>query len=68
MVKKCIICSQPAQFCVKGSSECYCTPCAQDQFGDVSCLIAVEEAAKAVKQVVDDQLGELGFTEKDSNI
>jgi hypothetical protein len=58
MPKKCIICDDAAEFCVKGSSECYCKVCAQDQFGDLNLLVAVEEQAKGIKSKVDQILEE----------
>jgi len=46
MAKKCIICGNQAEFCIKGSSECYCPECAEEQFGDLDMLIKIEEADK----------------------
>ncbi|HLC67057.1 MAG TPA: hypothetical protein VJK52_05450 [Candidatus Nanoarchaeia archaeon] len=53
MPKKCTICEAEAQFVVKGTSDFYCPPCAEDNFGDVTLLIAIEEQAKALKEATD---------------
>lgn len=58
MTKKCIICNGPAEFCIKDSSECYCSDCAKEQFSDLSFLIKVEEAAKRIKNLVDEKIEE----------
>lgn len=50
MGKKCIICDEEAEFCIKGSSECYCRGCAEEHFGDVKMLQKVEEEAMNLKQ------------------
>jgi len=57
MTKTCIICEEAeAAYCIKGSSECYCLPCADEQFGDLSVLVKVEEEAKRLKEIVDNVL------------
>ena len=56
MVKKCIICDEPATFCIKDSSECYCTMCAKENFNDLSYLLRVEEQARKVKELIKNQL------------
>jgi hypothetical protein len=43
MPKKCIICSKDAVYCIKNSSECYCSECAEENFDDVSCLTKLGE-------------------------
>jgi len=58
MSKKCILCGEPAEYCVKGSSECYCKECAENQFGDVDYLVKVEEEAKKLKRFVEEKVGE----------
>ena len=58
MGKKCTICDDPAEFCIKNSSECYCKECAEEHFSDVSLLIKVEEQAKRIKELVDKQFKE----------
>ena len=59
MVKKCILCGKPAGYCIKGSSECYCKECAENQFGDLTYLVAVEEEAKKLRNVVEERIGGL---------
>ena len=49
MVKKCIICGKEAEYCVKNCSDYYCDDCAEEQFGDVGCLLKVEEEARKLK-------------------
>lgn len=61
MAKKCIICEGNAQFVVKGTSDFYCPPCAEENFGDVNLLIAIEEQAKALKAVTDAAAEEFQF-------
>lgn len=56
--KKCIICGAEAKFCIKGTSDCYCQECAEDNFSDISMLVKVEEEAQAVKRMVDNLLPE----------
>jgi hypothetical protein len=58
MSKKCIICDAPAEFCIKDSSECYCSACAKDQFDDISYLVKVEEEAQKLKEAVIEKLDE----------
>ncbi|MFH1324712.1 MAG: hypothetical protein ABIH64_05670 [Nanoarchaeota archaeon] len=38
MPKKCIICGNAAEFCIKNSSESYCQGCAEESFDDLECL------------------------------
>ena len=54
MAKKCIVCDKDAEFCVKGSSEYYCEECAQEHFADISYLQKVEEQARMLKKLVED--------------
>ncbi len=56
MPKKCIICDEEAKLCIKGSNDCYCEECANENFGDISYLVKVEEEAKALKRLVDDKI------------
>ncbi len=53
MPKKCLICSSEAQFAVKGTSDFYCGQCAEENFGDIALLVAIEEQAKQMKDAVD---------------
>ncbi|MBN1386680.1 hypothetical protein JW968_06965 [Candidatus Woesearchaeota archaeon] len=54
MPKKCIICHEKADFCIKDSSDFYCADCAKEYFADTSLLITVEEQAKRLKELIDD--------------
>lgn len=56
MAKKCIICGNEAEFCVKNSSECYCQNCAEEQFGDLDLLVKVEEEAQKLKDMLDEKM------------
>ncbi len=58
--KRCTLCDAEAKYCIKGSSECYCEECAIENFGDITYLIKVEDAAKELKDKVD-QLVEEGI-------
>jgi Zn-finger protein len=53
MPKKCIICSEDAEFNIKGTNDYYCKECAIEHFGDLSMLIKVEEIAKKIKDMID---------------
>ena len=48
MPKKCIICNKEAAYSIKDSSESYCTECAEEHFGDISCLTKLEDASSEV--------------------
>lgn len=52
MGKKCIICEAPAVYKIKDTADFYCQDCAQDNFADLTMLIAVEEEAQRLKKVV----------------
>ncbi len=43
MSKKCLICEQEAKYGIKSTKDYYCEECAQDQFGDISYLVSVED-------------------------
>ena len=53
MVKKCTICGEEARFGVKDTSDYYCEECAEENFGDVSLLVSVEEQAKKLKAAIE---------------
>ena len=53
MAKKCLICDDEATYCIKGTFDFYCEPCAIEQFGDVAVLVRVEEEAKRLKDMID---------------
>jgi hypothetical protein len=50
--KKCIICGEEAEFCIKGTSDYYCKGCAEEHFGDINVLQKVEEEAKRLKEFI----------------
>jgi hypothetical protein len=58
MVKKCIICGDPAEYVMKESNDRYCGECALDCFGDTSVLVHVEEQAKELKKLVKKEMTE----------
>jgi len=64
--KKCIICGAEAKFCIKGTSDCYCEECAEENFSDISMLVAVEEEVQTLKRLVDEKIDENNQDEEDS--
>ena len=56
MAKKCIICGNEAELCIKNSSEYYCSECAKEHFSDLNLLVAIEEEAKKIKEIVDEKM------------
>lgn len=58
MVKKCIICNNPAIYQIKNTSDYYCPDCAEENFADISILVKVEDEAKRLKALVDSKLGD----------
>jgi hypothetical protein len=42
MSKRCLICEQEATYAIKNTKDYYCKECAQDQFGDISYLVSIE--------------------------
>jgi len=57
-VKKCLICEEEAKFAIKSTNDYYCEECAQDQFGDISYLLKIEEATQQQEKSVIDKLEE----------
>jgi hypothetical protein len=53
MTKKCIICTKPAVYRIKDTPDFYCDECAEENFGDVSMLIKVEEEAQKLKKYLE---------------
>ncbi len=43
-MKKCVVCDEEAGFAIKETKDYYCKECAEEQFGDVSYLITINEA------------------------
>jgi len=58
MVKKCIICEKEAKYEVKGGNGFYCEECAEENFGDVSYLVKMEEEAQRLKIAIKGRLSE----------
>ncbi|MFH1440080.1 MAG: hypothetical protein ABIG89_05920 [Candidatus Woesearchaeota archaeon] len=56
MGKRCTICGKDAQFAIKDTSDYYCEECAEENFGDVSMLVAVEEKAQKLKAMLDNKI------------
>lgn len=56
MGRKCIICEKEATFKISGTNDYYCEECAIEYFGDLSCLVKVEDEAKKLKTVIDEKL------------
>lgn len=54
-MKKCIICKKNADYCIKGTSNCYCKECARKCFADLRMLKRVEEEAKKLKKLVEEK-------------
>ncbi len=59
MGKKCVICEEPAKFCVKGTNDFYCPSCAEENFADIGMLQKIEEEAKVLKKLIDEKTGSL---------
>jgi hypothetical protein len=55
MPKKCIICGDEAVYAIKDTSDFYCTECAEEQFGELSMLVKVEEQAAKLKKLIDER-------------
>ncbi len=55
MGKRCIICKEEANYLIKNTNDFYCQECAEDNFGDISYLITVEEQAKQLKQMIEEK-------------
>lgn len=56
MPKKCIICEKTAIFKIKDTLDFYCNECAEENFGDLTMLLKLEEEAKLLKKVIDEKL------------
>ncbi len=42
MGKKCVICDEPAIFCIRGTNDFYCNECAEESFSDLESLEKIE--------------------------
>jgi hypothetical protein len=58
MGKKCIVCSDPAKYKIKGTSDYYCEECAIEHFSDVDLLEKVEKEAQILKKLIKEKIGE----------
>ena len=56
MGKKCIICNKEAVYMIKGTTDYYCEECAEENFGDVSLLLKVEEEAQKLKEFIKEKM------------
>lgn len=65
MAKKCIICDKNATYKVKDTPDYYCDECAEENFGDVSVLIKVEEEALRLKEFLKEKVAECLCEEED---
>jgi hypothetical protein len=58
MGKKCIVCGEPAQYSIKGTSDYYCEECAIENFSDLELLQKVEEKALMIKEMIKEKMEE----------
>ena len=58
MAKKCIICDDEATYRIKDTSDYYCDACAQENFGDLSLLIKVENEAQLLQEYIQHKIEE----------
>ncbi len=56
MSKKCIICNGEAVYAIKDSSDYYCEECAEENFGDITMLVKVEDEAQKLKEFIKERL------------
>lgn len=66
MEKKCHICDKPAKFKISGTSDFYCEECAIEFFGDLSCLVEIEQEAKRLKKYLDEKIDDFERNEDDA--
>ena len=62
MAKRCIICSEEAEYKIKDTPDYYCKGCAEENFADLTLLVRVEEAQK-LKKFIDEKIN----NEQDEN-
>ena len=67
MPKKCIICGDEARYVIKETSDFYCQECAIECFNDTSLLQSVEEQARQLKNLVNENVDFSGELMEDSN-
>jgi hypothetical protein len=55
--KKCVICQvNDADYCVKGTNECYCQNCGREHFGDLGLLVKIEDDAKRLNEFIEKKI------------
>ena len=65
MGKKCIICEEEAQFCIKNTSDFYCYECAQENFSDIALLEKLQKEANALKNYLDNKVEDVHYVENE---
>ena len=53
---KCIICGEEAKFMIKDTSDYYCEECAKENFNDLELLQKVEEKARRIKEMIENNI------------
>ena len=67
MPKKCMMCENEAEYCIKGCPESYCKECAVEQFQDVDYLQKIEELEIKRKLILVDDAIEEGASESEES-
>jgi hypothetical protein len=57
-MKKCLVCDEEAQFAIKETKDFYCKECAEEQFGDVSYLVTIENNGNKEEPVDSEKVNE----------
>jgi hypothetical protein len=57
-MKKCLVCDEEAQFAIKETKDFYCKECAEEQFGDVSYLVTIEDNENKEEPVYSEKVNE----------
>ena len=63
MAKRCIICSEEAEYKIKDTPDYYCKGCAEENFADLTLLVRVEEEVQKLKKFIDEKIN----NEQDEN-
>jgi len=56
MGKRCIVCSEEAEYKIKDTSDYYCKDCALENFSDLAMLLKVEEEVNRLKEAIKERL------------
>jgi len=56
MSKKCIICGEEATYKIKDTADFYCQTCAEENFGDITMLVKLEEEAQRLKEFIKEKI------------